>query len=187
VEVTIMKKSNCKTSYSRKNRMLSLIVAALSFLFLNSGCATSSSVDRWKSELAEEIGQQRTISGKDLQKILMFNFGLRKVFLTDQIYILPDNDKVSELQQKQFPHCTRSISTSKAIHSHSGWDHDDYAAAAVVPMRNYAFGTMYIENTNGTMHAINVFVNSKHEVWYWEAQTCQYSSERLHSPKMVIF
>ena len=63
-------------------------------------------------------------------------FGNVFIKLSDAKYALPDNTKVAALSR---------------FHVRQDWDCDDYAIAAMVPMRNYAFGVMYI-TTPGERH-----------------------------------
>ena len=165
-----------------KRRVISWLVIVPCILLL-SGCGPHAIIDRWQSKLTGDIDKQGIISAQDLRKIFIDHFGITTVVLTDETYILPDNGKVSDIQSSQFVYCNAQASD---LFRPMGWDCDDYAAAAVVPMRNYAFGTMFVRTTRGTKHALNVFVNRKHEVWYWEPQTCQYYYGRFYAPPDMI-
>jgi hypothetical protein len=173
-----------KIANIEKRHTISWLVMAQCMLLL-SGCGHYAIIDRWQSKLTGDINKQQKISAQDLRKILINHFGITRVVLTDETYVLPDNGKVSDIQSDQFAYCN---GYAHALLRPIGWDCDDYAAAAVVPMRNYAFGTMFVTTTRGTKHALNVFVNRKHEVLYWEPQRCQYYYDQFYAPPdMIIF
>ena len=172
------------TTDMKKRGTISWLVIVPCILLL-SGCGQHAIVDRWQSKLTGDIDKQEKISARDLRKILIDHFGVTQVILTDDVYTLPDNGKVSDIQSKQFAYCNAQASK---LFRPIDWDCDDYASAAVVPMRNYAFGTMFVTTTRGTKHALNVFVNRRREVMYWEPQTCQYSYDEFYSPPaMIVF
>ena len=52
------------------------------------------------------------------------------------------------------------------------WDGttNDYAIAAMVPLRNYAFGAMFVTLSDGKKRVVNVFVNDKEEVVFWDSK-----------------
>ena len=166
-----------------KRRVISWLVIVPCILLL-SGCGPHATIDRWQSKMTGDIDKQGEITAQDLRKILIDHFGMTRIVLTDETYVLPDNGKVSDIQSDQFAYCNAQASDRSRP---MGWDCDDYAAAAVVPMRNYAFGTMFVTTTRGTKHAMNLFVNHRHEVKYWEPQTCQYSYAKFHKPGLIVF
>ena len=172
-----------KIANIEKRRMISWLVIVPCILLL-SGCGPHATIDRWQSKLTADIDKQGEISAQDLRKLLIDHFGMTRIVLTDETYVLPDNGKVSDIQTDQFAYCNAQASDRSRP---MGWDCDDYAAAAVVPMRNYAFGTMYVTTTSGTKHAMNLFVNHRREVKYWEPQTCQYSYAKFHKPGLIVF
>ena len=105
------------------------------------GCCPYAVVDEWQSKLTGNIDKQGKITAQELRRVLIDYFGLTTIVLTDEKYVLPDNGRVSDIQGKQFAYRNPEASV---IFSPMEWDCDDYAAAAVVPMRNCAFGTMFV-------------------------------------------
>ncbi len=178
-----MKNTIDRTVNSEKKRMTSWLLIAPCLLLL-SGCGCHATVDRWQSKMTGDIDKQGKISAQELRKILIDHFGMTRIVLTDKVYILPDNGKVSDIQSEEFVYCNAQASD---LSRPMDWDCDDYAAASVVPMRNYSFGTMYVTTEGGTKHAMNLFVNHRHEVKYWEPQTCQYSYAKFHKPGLIVF
>ncbi len=178
-----MKNVNGRPADNEKRKVLFWLVI-IPFILLLSGCGPYAVVDEWQSKLTGDIDKQGKISAQDLRRVLTDHFGLTTIVLTDEKYVLPDNGRVSDIQGKQFAYCNPEASV---VFSPMGWDCDDYAAAAVVPMRNYAFGTMFVTTSRGTGHALNVFVNHRKEVVYWEPQTCDYYYGRFHKPALIIF
>ncbi|MEN8199379.1 MAG: hypothetical protein ABFR63_04830 [Thermodesulfobacteriota bacterium] len=177
MENTICRKSNTRIV----NVLFWFFIVPLTLVL--SGCGNHATVDRWQARASGNLHTQKRISAKALRSILVDHFGVTMIILTDETYVLPDNGKVSDIQSQQFTYCNAQNS---AMYRPKGWDCDDYAAAAVVPMRNYAFGTMFVKTTKGTKHALNVFVNHKHEVMYWEPQTCQYYHEQFYTPPAIL-
>lgn len=122
------------------------------------------------------------ISAYELHKILTAHFGYVRIKMSDSQYILPDNNQVIQLSA---PSRYELYGAAKSIREK--WDCDDYAIAAMAPMRNYAFGVMYITTTNNARHVINVFVNNKKEIIYWEPQTCRYYNGQFYKPELILF
>ena len=122
------------------------------------------------------------ISAQELHEILTAHFGRVVISLTDSEYTLPDNGKVVQLSDS--PYCD-PLSGHAA--RPAGWDCDDFAIAAMVPLRRYAFGTMFVTTANGSRHVLNVFVNHEREVKYWEPQNCQYYSGQFYRPELIFF
>lgn len=112
------------------------------------------------------------ITAHELHKILTGYFGNVFIKLSDAKYTLPDNARVAELSRFQ---------------DRRDWDCDDYAIAAMVPMRNYAFGVMYITTARGERHVANVFVNEKREIMFWEPQKNEYYQGKFHKPELIVF
>lgn len=163
-----MKTGSCQTCFTR------LILGGIIFLgWTLAGCAgMNADLDRVRSMSAGTIDHQEEITSLDLHRLLTDHFGKVHIKLSDTKYILPDNGKVASL--------------SRVSHN-EGWDCDDYAIAAMVPLRNYAFGVMFITTSNGYRHVVNVFVNRFREIVYWEAQTSQYYHGQFHKPELILF
>ncbi len=151
---------------------------------LLSSCSSGydASLDMDMALASGDIDKQEKISARELQEILFSHFGRVSISLTDTEYVLPDNGKVAQLSQSVFLDPIGGNSGR-----HAGWDCDDYAIAALLPLRGYAFGIMFVTTANGDRHALNVFVNYKREIIYWEPQTRQYYQGQFHKPELIIF
>lgn len=175
-----------KTKISQKKQFLKKTMvyfgAFLCSLLLISCGGTNANMDMLMSMANGNIQKEQVISSEELHKILTEHFGPVRIKLSDSQYSLPDNGKVAQLED--FIHCSPYASQADKP---ANWDCDDYAIAAMVPLRNYAFGAMYVTTTEGKHHVMNVFVNYKKEVVYWEPQTCQYSDEQFYAPELIIF
>jgi hypothetical protein len=150
-----------------------LVVAiVMAQLFLSAACSShQTDADMLvMANLARNAGTE--ISAHELHKILTGYFGNVFIKLSDAKYALPDNERVAALSQ---------------FHSRQDWDCDDYAIAAMVPMRNYAFGVMYITTAQGERHVANVFINQKREVVFWEAQKNELYRGKFHKPELIVF
>ena len=162
-----------------EKRIIVSWLLVVSCILLLSSCGPHAVVDRWQSKLNGDIDKQETVTAHELRKILIDHFGTTSIVFTGDEYILPDNGKVSDIQSDKFGFC--NAQASKVLRP-KDWDCEDFATAAKVPMNKYAFGTMYVTTTSGRKHVLNVFVNRKHEVWYWEPQTCRYYYDRFYAP-----
>lgn len=136
------------------------------------------------TEGIQEVNQQATVrvSAYELHQILTSHFGYIRIKLSDSTYILPANQQVRQLSAH-----ARYNMYGASDEIRAGWDCDDYAIAAMAPLRNYAFGAMYITTTEGYRHVINVFVNDRKKVVYWEPQTCSYYQGQFYAPELIIF
>lgn len=162
-----------------KNKTAYLVT--LITLTLLAGCAGSNAgMDMIRAKANGNIEKTARISAQELGRILNTHFGTVDVKFTDNEYILPDNGKVAELSNSA--NCG-----SGPDNLADGWDCDDYAIAAMVPLRNYAFGTMYVKTASNGRHAMNVFVNRNMEVVYWEPQTCDYYHGTFYKPDLIFF
>lgn len=177
-----MKTLNCITEGGPARTLLS--AAMIMVCFLVSSCASGydASLDMDMAIASGEIEKQEKISAHELQEILVSHFGRVIISVTDDEYVLPDNGKVAQLSRSVFLDPVGGNSGR-----HSGWDCDDYAIAALLPLRSYAFGVMFVTTASGVRHALNVFVNYKKEVIYWEPQTRQYYQGQFHRPELIIF
>lgn len=169
-----------------RNPSLHLLPKLLSYVFLAfslSSCAgTNANIDMLMSMVDGNIDRKEVITSAELHKILTDHFGQVRIKLSDTSYFLPDNGKVAQLTD--FVYCSPHEGFGDRP---ANWDCDDYAIAAMVPLRNYAFGAMYVTTTNGKPHVLNVFVNLKKEVVYWEPQNCQYADVQFYRPELIIF
>lgn len=163
-----------KNKSSKKSGLTSMIhVAVMTSLLLLSGCAgRNADFDMVRSMSNGTIDHQEKITSLELFRLLTEHFGKVFIKLSDTHYTLPDNGKVAQLSK---------------IQHNKDWDCDDYAIAAMVPLRNYAFGTMYVTTAAGSKHVMNVFVNRNREIVYWEAQTNQYYAGQFHKPELILF
>jgi len=163
-----------KSNTHRKSCVANLIhIAVISSLLLLSGCAgRNADFDMLKSMSNGTIDHHEEITALELFRLLTDHFGEVHIKLSDSSYSLPDNGKVAQLSH---------------IRHNKDWDCDDYAIAAMVPLRNYAFGAMYVTTSSGYKHVLNVFVNRKKEVVYWEAETNQYYAGQFHKPELILF
>lgn len=171
-----------KRTATRTLKKTFAVPAVMILLFLFAGCAgTSSDMDRLMARTQGTINQSEKISADELYRIICNHFGRVNVKMIDNEYTLPDNGKVAELAGN----ATRLPWDD--LTEKDDWDCDDYAIAAMVPLRNYAFGAMYVKTASGSRHAMNVFVNRNREVFYWEPQTRDYYRGRFHKPDLIIF
>lgn len=160
-----------------------LLGAGILLLGLLTSCAThEAEFDMMRSMANGDINREKIISATELQQILYDHFGRVQIRFSDTEYTLPDNGKVAQLGGTG--HCEPGHDN---VIRPKDWDCDDYAIAALVPLRNYAFGAMFVTTENGRRHALNVFVNYKKEVVYWEPQTCQYFHGRFYKPDLILF
>ncbi|MHB8810430.1 MAG: hypothetical protein ACYC9M_10510 [Desulfobulbaceae bacterium] len=159
---------------TRKALARGLTVAFLmTQLVLSAACSYhKTDVEMFVSISHENRGGGNEISAYELHKILTGYFGNVFIKLSDAKYALPDNAKVEALSQ---------------FHDRQDWDCDDYAIAAMVPMRNYAFGVMYITTARGERHVANVFVNQNREIMFWEAQKNELYQGKFHKPELIVF
>lgn len=159
-----------------------LYPATISILFLLTACGgVSSNGNRQLMSVAKpHIEKQDIISAYELHKILTDHFGMVNIKLSDAQYTLPDNGKLSQLSSLE--HSSNLNRTGK-----TDWGSDDYAVAAMVPMRNYAFGTMYVASAGGNKQVMNVLVNNHREVVYWDAQAGGSYQGRFDSPEFILF
>lgn len=159
------------------------ILSALLILTLLTGCAGSDArLDLARSRANGTIERTSQVTAQELYQIITRHFGRVNVKFIDSTYLLLDNGKVVELSEDAI-----QSPDSNELTRGARWDCDDYAIAAMVPLRNFAFGAMYIKTEGGTRHAINVFVNVKREVVYWEPQTKDYYRGRFHKPDLIVF
>lgn len=173
-----MKKS---TTAAQNPMRIPSVMAVFFMLILLTGCAgTTARMDMLMSRANGTINQSEKISAEELYSIICNHFGKVNVKLIDDEYTLPDNGKVSELSEN-------AAVQNNDDPTVSNWDCDDYAIAAMVPLRNYAFGAMYVKTASGRRHAMNVFVNRNREVVYWEPQARDYYRGRFHKPDLIIF
>lgn len=163
-----------KTGCCSQTCLTRTILGGIIFLcWTLAGCAgMNADLDMVKSMSAGTMDRQEEITALELHRLLTDHFGRVFIKLSDTRYILPDNGKVATLSR---------------VRHNADWDCDDYAIAAMVPLRNYAFGVMYITTSNGYRHVVNVFVNRYREIVYWEAQTCQYYRGQFHKPELILF
>ncbi|MHB1349440.1 MAG: hypothetical protein C4563_00550 [Desulfobulbus sp.] len=149
------------------------VVFIMTQLVLTAACSYHrTDVDMFVSVSTENRGRGTEISAHELHKILTGYFGNVFIKLSDAKYALADNDKVAAMSR---------------FHVRPDWDCDDYAIAAMVPMRNYAFGVMYITTARGERHVANVFVNENREVVFWEAQKNEFYRGKFHKPELIVF
>lgn len=163
-----------KSNTHRKSCVANLIrIAVISSLLLLSSCAgKNADFDMVRSMSNGTIDHHEEITALELYRLLTDHFGKVFIKLSDTMYTLPDNGKVARLSQ---------------IQHNRDWDCDDYAIAAMVPLRNYAFGAMYVTTAGGNKHVLNVFVNHNKEIVYWEAQTNQYYAGQFRKPELILF
>jgi hypothetical protein len=142
-------------------------------LFLSAACSYhKTDVDMFVSITNENRDGGNEISALELHKILTAYFGNVFIKLSDAKYALPANSKVSAMSR---------------FTARQDWDCDDYAIAAMVPMRNYAFGVMYITTAKGERHVANVFVNQNREIMFWEPQKNEFYHGKFHKPELIVF
>lgn len=149
-----------------------LVVAfVMAQFFLSAACSYHTDVDMLVlANAARNAGNE--ISAQELHKILTAYFGNVVIKLSDAKYALADNTKVAALSR---------------FNVRQDWDCDDYAIAAMVPMRNYAFGMMYITTAKGERHVANVFINQNREIMFWEAQKNEFYHGKFHKPELIVF
>ena len=162
--------------------MRTTIAAVLLVLLLAACGAHDAEYDMMRSIASGDIDRERIISAEELRQILYNHFGRVQIRFGDSLYILPENGKVAQLGGAG--HCEPGFDN---VIRPDGWDCDDYAIAALVPLRNYAFGAMFVTTASGQRHALNVFVNYNREVVYWEPQTCRYYQGRFYKPELILF
>ncbi len=171
--------------YSFKKNLQQVLKSLIVLLILSLLCScvgADANDDMMRSIASGDINREDHISARELKQILIAHFGDVKIMFSDPQYVLPDNGKVVQLSN--LVHCGTNQGTTLKT---TDWDCDDYAIAALVPLRNYAFGAMFVTTSNGIRHALNVFVNHKREVVYWEPQTCQYYRGQFYKPELILF
>lgn len=171
-----------KTKSRSAQNKTAFFSALLTLILLTGCCGTNAQMDMMTAKANGNIEKSYKISAEELNKILNNHFGTVNVRFTDFEYSLPDNGKVAELSNSGS--CN---SGPDNLARTSDWDCDDFAIAAMVPLRNYAFGTMYVKTASGGRHAMNVFVNRNREVIYWEPQSCDYYHGKFHKPDLIFF
>lgn len=165
----------------RQQKLLYFVISAI-FLTMSacSGAVTSGSQTSIKEFRPDNGTQQEVISAYELHRILTDHFGYVTIKLSDVSYKLPDDSKLEQLKNLDFGKPGEGI-------GHKEWGGDDYAIAAMVPMRNYAFGAMLISDHQGGKQVMNVLVNRRREVVYWEPRARQYSHARVDKPELILF
>lgn len=170
-----MKTTNLQT----RNSLIKGIVIAFAIVFvmaqllLSTACSYhKTDVDMYVSITNGTMDTQSEITAQELHKILTGYFGNVFIKLSDANYKLPNKAKVAALSHFQVK---------------QDWDCDDYAFAAMVPMRNYAFGMMYITTSEGNRHVANVFINQNREVVFWEPQKNEVYNGKFHKPELIVF
>jgi len=159
---------------------------ALTILFqiiLLSACgAQNDAIESMMSAAPLNSGPQKMISAQELHRVLFNQFGNVNFQLSDSRYILPDQQKLAQLENSDFaPQHGDVMSGTRQ------WDCNDYATAAMVPMRNYAFGTMYVTSADGSRHVRNVYINQNHKVEFWEPPQCQPDNSVMSETKLIVF
>lgn len=168
------------------DRVKSLMLCTLTLIILSLMTACGGiSPDRSDMQLesvARTHGEKEDIiSAYELHKILTDHFGFVGIKLTDANYTLPDNERLAQLKTSDY---SQKANGAKR----NDWGSDDYAIAAMVPMRNYAFGTMYTASAAGSNKlVVNVLVNNRREVVYWDAQAGEYYQGEFGSPEFILF
>ena len=149
-------------------------LAVLLFLILTSSCSQQAGLSAAvpRPEPGSEVRDSRTISAHELHRLLSDRFGRVFIKLSDAAYTLPDKQQVAQLSR---------------MGEKEGWDSADYAIAAMVPLRNYAFGAMYTNGGQGSRRVINVFVTRSREIVFWEARNCTSYHGRLEKPELIVF
>lgn len=159
-------------------RILILLSTLITFLLLLpnhfSFAATMVAVDGHGKE-------NNIISAYELHKILTDHFGFVSIKLSDAQYALPDTGMFEQLKNSK---STRPQNGDGTIQD---WGDDDYAFAAMVPMRNYAFGTIFFETPQDGKRIMNVFVDSNKKIVYWDAKACKYCEARLDKAEFILF
>ena len=165
-------KTTRRQTYNALARGLA-VAFVMTQLFLSAACSYhKTDVDMFVSISHESRDAGNEISAYELHKILTAYFGNVFIKLSDAKYALPSNSNVTAMSR---------------FHSRQDWDCDDYAIAAMVPMRNYAFGVMYITTARGERHVANVFVNQNREIMFWEAQKNEMYHGKFHKPELIVF
>lgn len=158
-------------------RILIILVTVFTLLLLVPFSSRASIQDTtFPSEKGNSV-----ISAYELHKMLTDRFGFVSIKLSDAQYLLPDSAMIDQL--KNSGGCSMQTSSD----GRERWGDDDYAIAAMVPMRNYAFGTVFLETSDGEKKVLNVFINSNREIVYWEAKTCRYYEGRLDKAEFMLF
>ena len=148
------------------------VAFVMTMLFLSACSYHKTDVDMFVSITNESRDAGNEISALELHKILTAYFGNVFIKLSDAKYALPSNSNVTAMS---------------SFNVRQGWDCDDYAIAAMVPMRNYAFGVMYITTAKGDRHVANVFVNQNREIMFWEPQKNEFYRGKFHKPELIVF
>ena len=147
--------------------------AVILLLLLTTSCSyTSTNLALHGPAAGVQNRVARNISAHELHRLLTDHFGTIFIKLSDAKYALPDNEQVAKLSRVQ---------------GKEEWDPSDYAIAAMVPLRNYAFGAMYTSADNGRREVLNIFVNSKREIVYWQAQNGASYRGIINKPELIVF
>ncbi len=142
-------------------------------LLLLAGCGGVNTLQRGQLSSPDRVvAHQDEITALELYRLLTEYFGDVVIKLSDSKYMLADNRQVAQLCK---------------IRHNPDWDCDDYAIAALVPLRNYAFGAMFVITADGYRHALNIFVNRNREIFFWEPQTNQYYAGQFRKPELILF
>ncbi len=158
-----------------------LSVAIVFMLFQNSDNVSAKALrDMKMSANTANISKQEIISAYELHKILTDHFGFVNIKLSDANYTLPDVRKLDNLAESNY--CNPQSKISK-----NDWGNDDYAMAALVPMRNYAFGAVYVASADGDQQLMNIYINHSKEVVYMEPKTCENFSGQIDKPEFIFF
>ena len=154
----------------------------LSALFISILLLTTSECPATTMDRSDSRGNgNAVISAYELHKILTDHFGFISIKLSDAQYALPDTGTLDQLKN------SACCGEAEASGTRTSWGEDDYAIAAMVPMRNYAFGTVYVDSPAGNKRVMNVFVNSSKQIVYWEAKTCKYYEGNLDKAEFILF
>ena len=160
---------------------MALGTAVLSMLFLLAACGgTTTKSAGLTTKPRPKIEKHEIISAYELHKILTDHFGFINIKLSDVQYALTDNSKLDQLSASDY--CKLNGGVGK-----ENWGGDDYAIAGMVPMRNYAFGTMYNSSVDGNKKVMNVLVNNEKKVVYWEPKACQMYAGNFENPEFILF
>lgn len=176
---------NITVENNEMDRMKSLMQYTLTviILFLMTACGgVSPERDLKLVPVAQAHGEKENIiSAYELHKILTDHFGFVGIKLSDAHYTLTDNERLTQLKSSDY---SQQVNGAKR----NDWGSDDYAIAAMVPMRNYAFGTMYAASAAGhNKLVVNVLVNNRREVVYWDAQAGEYYQGEFGNPEFILF
>lgn len=173
---------------SYQNTVTSIIGKAVKYFglfyltFLLASCASLPKQSDMNYAIAPgQANMQESISAHDLHKILTSRFGYVRIKLSDAKYTLPEDAEVVQLLHPSYD-LTNTDDTRRQAH----WDSDDFAIAAMVPLRNYAFGAMFVTASNGDRHVINLFVNNRKEIVLWDSQHSQYYQGQINKPELIL-